>query len=60
LGSVLKALNGTSGLTETRLRDLRSAVRRIAELLGNVPAAIPLAMEKTKPDFRPSIPLPSA
>jgi integrase len=43
---VLKALNGTSGLTETRLRDLRSAVRRIAGLLGNVPGAIPLAMEK--------------
>jgi integrase len=46
LASVLKALDGTSGLSETRLRDLQSAVRRVAELLGNVPAAIPLAMEK--------------
>ena len=46
LATVLKALDGSSGLTETRLRDLRSAVRRVAELLGNVPAAIPLAMEK--------------
>jgi integrase len=47
LASVLKALDdGSSALSETRLRDLRSAVRRVAELLGNVPAAIPLAMEK--------------
>jgi integrase len=47
LASVLKALDdGSSGLSESRLRDLRSAVRRVAELLGNVPAAIPLAMEK--------------
>jgi integrase len=46
LASVLKALEDLSALSETRLRDLRSAVRRVAELLGNVPAAIPLAMEK--------------
>jgi hypothetical protein len=46
LASVLKALDGSSGLSEVRLRDLRSAVRRVAELLGNVPAAIPLAMEE--------------
>jgi integrase len=44
LATVLTALDRPSGLSETRVRDLRSAVRRTAELLGNVPAAIPLAM----------------
>jgi hypothetical protein len=46
LATVLSALDRASGLSETRVRDLRSAVRRTAELLGNVPAAIPLAMDK--------------
>ncbi len=45
LATVLERLAGSTGLSETRRRDLRSAVRRVAELLGNVPAAIPLAME---------------
>jgi integrase len=44
LATVLSALYGASGLSETRVRDLRSAVRRTAELLGNAPATIPLAM----------------
>jgi integrase len=46
LATVLSALEAPSVLSETRLRDLRSAVNRVAELLGNVPAAIPLVMEK--------------
>jgi hypothetical protein len=46
LATVLSALDRASGLSETRVRDLRSAVRRTAELLGNAPAAIPLAMDK--------------
>jgi hypothetical protein len=45
LATALDGLNRPSGLSETRLRDLRSAVKRVAELLGNVPAAIPLNME---------------
>jgi integrase len=45
LATVQKSLDGCTGLSETRLRDLRSAVRRVAELLGNEPAAIPLSME---------------
>jgi integrase len=48
LATVLTALQTPSGLSETRLRDLRSAVKRVAELLGNVPAAIPLVMEKVQ------------
>ena len=43
---MLSALEAPSVPSETRLRDLRSAVRRVAELLGNVPAAISLVMEK--------------
>jgi hypothetical protein len=45
LATVLDGLNRPSGLSATRLRDLRSAVKRVAALLGNVPAAIPLNME---------------
>jgi integrase len=45
LATVLTALDRPSGLSETRVRDLRSSVRRIAKLLRNVPAAIPLAMD---------------
>jgi integrase len=39
---VLTALKGNSALSETRLRDLRSAVKRVAFLLGDDPARIPL------------------
>jgi integrase len=45
LATVLSAVDAATGLSETRGRDLRSAVKRVAELLGNVPAAIPLVME---------------
>jgi integrase len=45
LASLLAALESHSGLSETRRRDLRSAVKRVAHLLGNTPAAIPLAMD---------------
>jgi integrase len=48
LATVLAALETNGALSETRLRDLRSAVKRVAELLGNVPAAIPLVMEKVQ------------
>jgi integrase len=42
LATILSALNGLETLSDTRLRDLRSAVKRIADLLGNEPAAITL------------------
>jgi hypothetical protein len=44
LAEVLAALDCASGLSGTRLRDLKSAVKRVAILLGNEPAAIPLDM----------------
>jgi hypothetical protein len=44
LAILLAALEDQSGLSESRRRDLRSAVKRVAQLLGNAPAAIPLAM----------------
>ena len=46
LATVLAALPTPSAPSETRLRDQRSAVKGVAELLGNVPAAILLNMEK--------------
>jgi integrase len=45
LATLLAALESQSGFSETRRRDLRSAVKRVAHLLGNTPAAIPLAMD---------------
>ena len=45
LATLLAALESHSGLSETRRRDLRSAVKRVAHLLGNTPVAIPLAMD---------------
>jgi hypothetical protein len=35
LATLLAALESHSGLSETRRRDLRSAVKRVAHLLGN-------------------------
>jgi hypothetical protein len=47
LATVLTKLDAAPvGLSETRVRDLRSATKRVAELLGNVPAAIPLVMQE--------------
>src|ERR1700674_1189723 len=40
LAEVRTALERNTGLSPTRLRDLRSAVMRVASLLGNVPARI--------------------
>src|SRR5262245_32474487 len=40
LAEVLAALERHTALSPTRLRDLRSAVMRVAGLLGNVPAGI--------------------
>ena len=42
LAEVLAALDRPGGLSGTRLRDLKSATKRVAILLGNEPAAIPL------------------
>jgi hypothetical protein len=45
LAAVIASLEGRRDLSETRRRDLRSAVKRVAHLLGNAPEAIPLAMD---------------
>ena len=45
LATLLAALESHAGLSETRRRDLRSSVKRVAHLLGNTPVAIPLAMD---------------
>ena len=42
LATVLAALEQPGGLSTTRLRDLRSAVKRVADLLGDEPAGVPL------------------
>ena len=45
LGNVLAVLDRRPGkLSQTRLRDMRSAVKGVANLLGDEPAAIPLDM----------------
>jgi len=46
LATVQKALAQSSQLSATRVRDLRSGVSRVAELLGNETSGIPLSMEK--------------
>jgi hypothetical protein len=46
LATVLNALDRPHGLSATRLRDLRSGVSCVAELLGNEPSAIELSLEK--------------
>ncbi|HEX5865361.1 MAG TPA: hypothetical protein VF014_14085 [Casimicrobiaceae bacterium] len=42
LADVLAAVERNTALSPTRLRDLRSSVIRVADLLGNVPAGIAL------------------
>ena len=44
LGDVLAAVGTQQDLSETRRRDLRSAVNRVAALLGDAPERIPLVM----------------
>ena len=44
LASLLAGLERPGGVSGTRLRDLKSAVKRVAALLGNEPAAIALDM----------------
>ena len=46
LATVLAALEGNEGLSETRKRDLRSAVKRVAVLLANDPARIILDLSQ--------------
>ena len=41
LTDLLPALDATTGLSDTRLRDLRSSIKRVALLVGNDPAGIP-------------------
>ena len=41
LGDVLAAVGTQQDLSETRRRDLRSAVNRVAALLGDAPERIP-------------------
>jgi hypothetical protein len=45
LATLLAAVEVHSSLSESRKRDLRSAVTRVAHLLGNAPAAVPLALD---------------
>jgi hypothetical protein len=42
LGDLIKAVDGLDALSETRRRDLRSAVKRVASLSGDDPGRIPL------------------
>jgi hypothetical protein len=42
LADVLISLGEETSLSDTRLRDLQSAVKRVAELLGQEPRAVPL------------------
>jgi integrase len=56
LATVLAALD-RAGLSTTRQRDLRSAVKRVADLLGNVPAAIALDMDAIRVRLGTIIPL---
>jgi len=42
LAHVLAAVDRSTALSPTRLRDLRSAVMRVAKLIGNVPVRIAL------------------
>jgi hypothetical protein len=44
LRAVLDALEGRQDLAATRLRDLRSAVTRVAKLLNDAPGHIPLEL----------------
>jgi integrase len=44
LGDVLTALGSQKGMPDTRRRDLRSAVKRVASLLDDGPERIPLEM----------------
>jgi hypothetical protein len=48
LATLLAAVEGHSSLSESRKRDLRLGVKRVAHLLGNAPAAIPLAMDSIR------------
>jgi hypothetical protein len=45
LAAAIASLEARPDLSETRRRDLRSAVKRVAHLLGNAPETVPLAMD---------------
>jgi hypothetical protein len=57
LATLLAALGGSQAITATRQRDLRSAVKRVAGLLGNEPAAITLDMDAISGSLRAVSPL---
>jgi integrase len=51
LATVLAGLEQPGALSGTRLRDLRSAVHRVADLLGNEPRGVPLDLEAIRAGF---------
>jgi hypothetical protein len=57
LATLLAALEQSGALAGTRLRDMQSAVRRVAKLLGNEPQAIALDMEAIRVGLRAVSPL---
>ena len=60
LSDVLLALDHREGLSETRLRDLRSAVRRISGLMGDNPACIPLNLPAISAKLATTSPAPAS
>src|SRR5258708_34256233 len=59
LQAVLDALEGRRDLAANRLRDLRSAVTRVAKLLGASPGHIPLDLPGLSGKLAPINPLPA-
>ena len=57
LASMLAVLDRSGELSATRLRDLRSAVKSVANLLGDEPAAIPLDIPRISARLRTINPL---
>jgi integrase len=57
LASMLAALDRSGELSATRRRDLRSAVKSVANLLGDEPAAIPLDIPRISARLRTINPL---
>jgi integrase len=51
LADVLAAVDRSTALSPTRLRDLRSAVMRVSNLLGNVPSSIALNLPTIATDL---------
>ncbi|MBV8704760.1 MAG: hypothetical protein JO118_13740, partial [Acetobacteraceae bacterium] len=56
LADVLHRLQGHPGLPDTRRRDLASAVRRVAALLGAPPEDLPAALGALRPRLNRVLP----